>query len=176
MSAASDISTRGAASARVSWGRPRSPVPRVSLRTFLRLPCCTVSPPPGSRRACSPTSRTVSGLYHALTVILETNTIDNSQRQPNILCVYRIFRSGAANGCARLYRVRGARPLLLQLEPVCWAQLASDGVFVLDSGALLVLWLGRTANLIEKIFGAKVSFRLVNSRYQQYFFIGITLQ
>lgn len=72
--------------------------------------------------------------------------------------LYRILRSGSANlnGAARLYRVRGRRPVLVQLEPVSWAQLATDGVFVLDTTSLLVLWLGRTANLVEKIFGAKV--------------------
>ncbi|XP_013168344.1 PREDICTED: villin-like protein quail [Papilio xuthus] len=87
-----------------------------------------------------------------------------TRESPRLLSYFkdgiRIFRSGATTGGARLYRVRGARPLLLQLEPVCWAQLASDGVFVLDSGALLVLWLGRTANLIEKIFGAKIAYRM----------------
>lgn len=61
------------------------------------------------------------------------------------------------NGGARLYRVRGRRPVLVQLEPVSWAQLAADGVFVLDTSSLLVLWLGRAANLVEKIFGAKVT-------------------
>lgn len=74
------------------------------------------------------------------------------------LLASRILRSGSANlnGSARLYRVRGRRPVLVQLEPVSWAQLATDGVFVLDTASLLVLWLGRTANLVEKIFGAKV--------------------
>lgn len=67
------------------------------------------------------------------------------------------MRSGAnPGGSARLYRVRGRRPLLHQLDAVAWAQLAADGVFVLDAPALVVLWLGRAANLVEKIFGAKV--------------------
>ncbi|KOB70179.1 Quail, partial [Operophtera brumata] len=68
-----------------------------------------------------------------------------------------ILRSGThnLNGGARLYRVRGRRPVLIQLEPVSWSQLAADGVFVLDTSSLLVLWLGRAANLVEKIFGAK---------------------
>lgn len=61
------------------------------------------------------------------------------------------------NGASRLYRVRGRKPVLLQLEPVSWSQLASDGVFILDTSELVVLWLGRAANLIEKIFGAKVN-------------------
>lgn len=74
----------------------------------------------------------------------------------------RILRSGATNlnGNARLYRVRGRRPVLQQLEPVSWAQLATDGVFLLDAPSLLVLWLGRTANLVEKIFGAKIAYRM----------------
>ncbi|CAH2067318.1 unnamed protein product, partial [Iphiclides podalirius] len=86
-----------------------------------------------------------------------------AKESPRLLSYFRdgirIFRSGA-NGGARLYRVRGPRPVLLQLEPVSWAQLASDGVFMLDASALLVLWLGRTANLIEKIFGAKIAYRM----------------
>lgn len=61
---------------------------------------------------------------------------------------------------ARLFAVRGRRPALRQLQPVSWAQLAADGVFLLDAPALLVLWLGRAANLIEKMFGAKVGLRL----------------
>lgn len=77
----------------------------------------------------------------------------------------RILRNGAhnLNGGARLYRVRGRRPVLIQLEPVSWSQLAADGVFVLDTSSLLVLWLGRAANLVEKIFGAKVG------RYQKWY-------
>ncbi|KAJ0182062.1 hypothetical protein K1T71_002784 [Dendrolimus kikuchii] len=74
----------------------------------------------------------------------------------------RILRSGSGNlnGGARLYRVRGRRPVLIQLEPVSWSQLSADGVFVLDTSALLVLWLGRAANLVEKIFGAKIAYRM----------------
>lgn len=53
--------------------------------------------------------------------------------------------------------MRGRRPVLTQLEPVSWSQLAADGVFVLDTSSLLVLWLGRAANLVDKIFGAKVT-------------------
>ncbi|XP_038211543.1 villin-like protein quail [Zerene cesonia] len=68
--------------------------------------------------------------------------------------------SGNLNGGGRLYRVRGRRPVLLQLEPVSWAHLSSDGVFVLDTSALIVLWLGRAANLIEKMFGAKIAYRM----------------
>ncbi|KAI8428214.1 hypothetical protein MSG28_002439 [Choristoneura fumiferana] len=66
-------------------------------------------------------------------------------------------------GCdegARLFVVRGRRPVLVQLQPVSWAQLAADGVFLLDAPALLVLWLGRAANLIEKMFGAKIAYRM----------------
>lgn len=59
--------------------------------------------------------------------------------------------------------------MLLQLEPVTWAQLAADGVFVLDTSSLLVLWLGRAANLIEKIFGAKV--RVTTIIYHQYYLL-----
>lgn len=74
----------------------------------------------------------------------------------------RILRSGSGNlnGGARLYRVRGRRPVLIQLEVVSWSQLSADGVFVLDTSALLVLWLGRAANFVEKIFGAKIAYRM----------------
>lgn len=72
----------------------------------------------------------------------------------------RILLSGNAGAGARLYRVRGRRPLLQQLGAVTWAQLAADGVFVLDAQALVVLWLGRAANLVEKIFGAKIAYRM----------------
>lgn len=76
---------------------------------------------------------------------------------------FRIFRSGSTtlNGGAKLYRVRGRRPILIQLEPVTWSQLAADGVFLLDTNSLLVLWLGRAANLLEKMFGAKVTFDMI---------------
>ncbi|XP_068621170.1 villin-like protein quail [Battus philenor] len=87
-----------------------------------------------------------------------------TKESPRLLSYFRdgirIFRSGSVGDGARLYRVRGPRPVMLQLEPVSWAQLASDGVFVLDTNTILVLWLGRTANLIEKIFGAKIAYRM----------------
>ncbi|KAH9642758.1 hypothetical protein HF086_010411 [Spodoptera exigua] len=89
-----------------------------------------------------------------------------TKETPRLLSYFRdgirILRSGSANlnGSARLYRVRGRRPVLVQLEPVSWSQLATDGVFVLDTSSLLVLWLGRTANLVEKIFGAKIAYRM----------------
>ncbi|CAG9098009.1 unnamed protein product [Plutella xylostella] len=85
-----------------------------------------------------------------------------TKESPRLLSYFRdgirILRSGSNSltSSVRLYRVRGRRPVLIQLEPVSWAQLAADGVFVLDAPALLVLWLGRTANLVEKIFGAKL--------------------
>lgn len=90
----------------------------------------------------------------------------STKETPRLLSYFRdgirILRSGSGNlnGGARLYRVRGRRPVLVQLEPVSWAQLATDGVFVLDTSSLLVLWLGRTANLVEKIFGAKIAYRM----------------
>ncbi|CAK1602804.1 unnamed protein product [Parnassius mnemosyne] len=103
----------------------------------------------------------LAGLLPTPSVIHKENATKES---PRLLSYFRdgirIFRSGSLNGGARLYRVRGPRPVLLQLEPVTWAQLASDGVFVLDANSLLVLWLGRTANLIEKIFGAKIAYRM----------------
>ncbi|XP_072937027.1 villin-like protein quail isoform X2 [Epargyreus clarus] len=89
-----------------------------------------------------------------------------TKESPRLLSYFRdgirILRSGSCtlNGGARLYRVKGRRPVLLQLEPVSWAHLASDGVFVLDTASLVVLWLGRAANLIEKIFGAKIAYRM----------------
>ncbi|CAB3230585.1 unnamed protein product [Arctia plantaginis] len=89
-----------------------------------------------------------------------------TKETPRLLSYFRdgirILRSGSTNlnGSARLYRVRGRRPVLQQLEPVSWAQLATDGVFLLDTSSLLVLWLGRTANLVEKIFGAKIAYRM----------------
>lgn len=78
------------------------------------------------------------------------------------------------NGGPRLYRVRGYRPVVLQLEPVSWAQLSSDGVFVLDTSNLIVLWLGRAANLIEKIFGAKVI--IINQKYQKHVLISYVIK
>ncbi|XP_037866673.1 villin-like protein quail isoform X1 [Bombyx mori] len=89
----------------------------------------------------------------------------STKETPRLLSYFRdgirILRSGSnLNGAARLYRVRGRRPLLVQLEPVSWSQLAADGVFVLDTSSLLVLWLGRAANLVEKIFGAKIAYRM----------------
>ncbi|KAL0849509.1 hypothetical protein ABMA28_013786 [Loxostege sticticalis] len=90
----------------------------------------------------------------------------SNKETPRLLSYFsdgiRILRSGTGvlNGGARLYRVRGRRPVLVQLEPVSWAQLAADGVFVLDTSSLLVLWLGRAANLVEKIFGAKIAYRM----------------
>ncbi|GBP05933.1 Villin-like protein quail [Eumeta japonica] len=72
----------------------------------------------------------------------------------------RILRSGCVGDSARLYRVRGRRPVLVQLDAVSWAQLAADGVFVLDTTPLVVLWLGRAANLVDKIFGAKIAYRM----------------
>ncbi|KAI5634557.1 gelsolin repeat domain-containing protein [Phthorimaea operculella] len=87
-----------------------------------------------------------------------------TKETPRLLSYFRdgirILRSGSLNGGARLYRVRGRRPVLIQCDPVSWSQLATDGVFVLDTSSLLVLWLGRTANLIEKIFGAKIAYRM----------------
>ncbi|XP_039764730.1 villin-like protein quail isoform X2 [Pararge aegeria] len=87
-----------------------------------------------------------------------------TKESPRMLSYFRdgirILRSGVMNGGPRLYRVRGHRPVVLQLEPVSWAQLSSDGVFVLDTSNLIVLWLGRAANLIEKIFGAKIAYRM----------------
>ncbi|XP_030025038.2 villin-like protein quail isoform X2 [Manduca sexta] len=89
-----------------------------------------------------------------------------TKETPRLLSYFRdgirILRSGSdnLNGGARLYRVRGRRPVLVQLEPVSWSQLAADGVFVLDTASLLVLWLGRAANLVEKIFGAKIAYRM----------------
>ncbi|XP_048486936.1 villin-like protein quail isoform X2 [Plutella xylostella] len=89
-----------------------------------------------------------------------------TKESPRLLSYFRdgirILRSGSNSltSSVRLYRVRGRRPVLIQLEPVSWAQLAADGVFVLDAPALLVLWLGRTANLVEKIFGAKIAYRM----------------
>ncbi|OWR53261.1 putative villin [Danaus plexippus plexippus] len=87
-----------------------------------------------------------------------------TKESPRMLSYFRdgirILRSGCLNGGPRLYRVQGHRPVMLQLEPVTWAQLASDGVFVLDTTNLIVLWLGRAANLIEKIFGAKIAYRM----------------
>ncbi|RVE48750.1 hypothetical protein evm_006524, partial [Chilo suppressalis] len=88
-----------------------------------------------------------------------------TKETPRLLSYFRdgirILRSGSiAAAGARLYRVRGRRPVLVQLEPVSWAQLAADGVFVLDAAPLLVLWLGRAANLVEKILGAKIAYRM----------------
>ncbi|XP_063529437.1 villin-like protein quail [Cydia strobilella] len=88
-----------------------------------------------------------------------------TKESPRLLSYFRdgirILRSGCnLNGGARLYRVRGRRPVLVQLDPVSWSQLAADGVFVLDTASLLVLWLGRAANLIEKMFGAKIAYRM----------------
>ncbi|CAH4013427.1 unnamed protein product [Pieris brassicae] len=88
-----------------------------------------------------------------------------TKESPRLLSYFRdgirILCSGSnLNGGSRLYRVCGRRPVLLQLEPVSWSHLASDGVFVLDTSALVVLWLGRAANLIEKIFGAKIAYRM----------------
>ncbi|XP_049887296.1 villin-like protein quail isoform X2 [Pectinophora gossypiella] len=87
-----------------------------------------------------------------------------TKETPRLLSYFRdgirILRSNSMNSGARLYVVRGRRPVLLQLQPVSWSQLAADGVFVLDTPANLVLWLGRTANLIDKIFGAKIAYRM----------------
>ncbi|XP_041972152.1 villin-like protein quail isoform X2 [Aricia agestis] len=87
-----------------------------------------------------------------------------ASESPRLLSYFRegmrILCSGSINGGARLYRVRGRRPVVLQLESVSYSHLTSDGVFVLDTAAVVVLWLGRAAHLIEKMFGAKVAYRL----------------
>ncbi|XP_052758528.1 villin-like protein quail isoform X1 [Galleria mellonella] len=89
-----------------------------------------------------------------------------TKETPRLLSYFRdgirILRSGSGtlNGGGRLYRIRGRRPVLLQLEPVSWSHLSADGVFILDTSALLLLWLGRAANLVEKIFGAKIAYRM----------------
>ncbi|XP_053607854.1 villin-like protein quail isoform X3 [Plodia interpunctella] len=89
-----------------------------------------------------------------------------TKETPRLLSYFRdgirILRSGSGtlNGGARLYRVKGRRPVLLQLEPVSWSHLSADGVFVLDTSSLLLLWVGRAANLVEKIFGAKIAYRM----------------
>ncbi|CAG9784190.1 unnamed protein product [Diatraea saccharalis] len=88
-----------------------------------------------------------------------------TKETPRLLSYFRdgirlLRSSSVAAGEARLYRVRGRRPVLVQLEPVSWSQLAADGVFLLDAAPLLVLWLGRAANLVEKIFGAKFAYRM----------------
>ncbi|XP_047545112.1 villin-like protein quail isoform X3 [Vanessa atalanta] len=117
-----------------------------------------------------------SGTLAALTVRRATQLLNHlgtpvvlyresaTKESPRMLSYFRdgirILRNGSLNGSARLYRVRGHRPVVLQLEPVSWAQLSSDGVFVLDTSSLIVLWLGRAANLIEKIFGAKIAYRM----------------
>ncbi|XP_073942119.1 LOW QUALITY PROTEIN: villin like protein quail [Choristoneura fumiferana] len=86
-----------------------------------------------------------------------------ARESPRLLSYFRDGIRILLRGCdegARLFVVRGRRPVLVQLQPVSWAQLAADGVFLLDAPALLVLWLGRAANLIEKMFGAKIAYRM----------------
>ncbi|XP_050670492.1 villin-like protein quail isoform X2 [Leptidea sinapis] len=88
-----------------------------------------------------------------------------TKESPRLLSYFRdgfriLCSASKSNAAARLYRVRGRRPVLLQLVPVSWTHLASDGVFVLDTSDLVVLWLGRAANLVEKIFGAKIAYRM----------------
>ncbi|CAK1544199.1 unnamed protein product [Leptosia nina] len=88
-----------------------------------------------------------------------------TKESPRLLSYFhdgiRILCNGSNNlNSGRLYKVRGRRPVMLQLEPVSWSHLTSDGVFVLDTPSLVVLWLGRAANLVEKIFGAKIAYRM----------------
>ncbi|XP_060802451.1 villin-like protein quail [Amyelois transitella] len=100
----------------------------------------------------------------AVPVVIHREAV--TKETPRLLSYFRdgirILRSGSGtlNGGARLYRVKGRRPVLLQLEPVSWSHLSADGVFVLDTSSLLLLWLGRAANLVEKIFGAKIAYRM----------------
>ncbi len=77
----------------------------------------------------------------------------------------RIMPGGAASGFKHvtdeyhpaLYSVKGKRtPVIRQLPEISWSLMNEGDVFVLDNVKYNFVWIGRFANNIEKMHGAKV--------------------
>lgn len=77
----------------------------------------------------------------------------------------RILPGGAASGFKHvtdefhpaLYSVKGKRrPIVRQLPEVSWSLMNEGDVFVLDCKKYIFVWVGRSANNIEKMHAAKV--------------------
>lgn len=56
-----------------------------------------------------------------------------------------------------LYSVKGRRAPVVRQLPLSWSSMNSGDVFVIDGRSYIFVWIGRDANVKEKMFGAKLA-------------------
>lgn len=91
-----------------------------------------------------------------------------------IVVIIRILPGGAASGFKHvtdefhpaLYSIKGKRnPIVRQLAEVSWSLMNEGDVFVIDCKKYIFVWVGRSANNMEKMHAAKV--RILNAFHLQ---------
>lgn len=79
----------------------------------------------------------------------------------------RILNGGTESGFRKvdtrvepkLFKIKGKRtPTLTQLENISWDSFNSGDVFILITENNVFVWIGRSANAVEKIHSTKVRF------------------
>ncbi|XP_067001407.2 villin-1 [Anabrus simplex] len=82
---------------------------------------------------------------------------------------FTVLKGGAASGFnhvtdqfePRLFHVKGRRcPTITQQPAIKWEYLNSGDVFILDTKEVVFIWIGKTANKMEKLQASKVASKL----------------
>lgn len=80
----------------------------------------------------------------------------------------RLMKGGAASGFnhvtdtfePRLFHIKGRRSPTVTQHPISWEYFNSGDVFIIDTKEIVFVWVGRSANNIEKLQAAKIATKL----------------
>lgn len=80
------------------------------------------------------------------------------------ILVGRILKGGAASGFnhvtdmfePRLFHIKGRRSPTVTQYPISWEHFNSGDVFIIDTKEIVFVWVGRSANNMEKLQACKV--------------------
>jgi Gelsolin repeat. len=84
-----------------------------------------------------------------------------------VILIDRLLNGGAASGfnhvtdtfVNRLFHIKGRRSPTVTQHPISWEHFNSGDVFIMDTKDVVFVWVGRSANNMEKLQAAKVSNR-----------------
>jgi hypothetical protein len=90
-----------------------------------------------------------------------------------VILIGRLLNGGVASGfnhvtdtfVPRLFHIKGRRSPTVAQCPISWEYFNSGDVFILDTKEIVFVWVGKSANSMEKLQAAKV-----RNRKKCYFF------
>jgi villin 1/advillin len=80
------------------------------------------------------------------------------------MLVGRLLKGGAASGFnhvtntfePRLFHIKGRRSPTVTQHPISWEYFNSGDVFIIDTKEIVFVWVGKSANNMEKLQASKV--------------------